>query len=144
VDRYTISKLAERAGTSTDTLRYYERIGLLPEPVRSASGYRLFDDDALERVRFIKSSQRLGLSLQEASELLAIRESGICPCGRTRQLLDDRLALLEAELAELSHLQDQIRLMLEQPSAEPAAGCACGGSSFIQIRPTKNGKGTPR
>jgi len=140
VDRFTISKLAERAGTSADTLRYYERIGLLPEPARSPSGYRLFDDDALDRLRFIKGAQRLGLRLEEISELLVIREGGLCPCGRTRQLLDDRLVLLEAELAELSHLRDEIRLMLEAPASDPVDGCGCA-SPYLQMGPTRNPKG---
>ncbi|MGH2669816.1 MAG: MerR family transcriptional regulator, partial [bacterium] len=83
----TVGKLAERVGTSADTLRYYERIGLLPKADRTASGYRLYHDDAIARVHFIRGAQRLGLRLEEIGELLEILERGLCPCGRTKQLL---------------------------------------------------------
>ena len=63
MSQLTVSKLAEEAGTSPDTVRYYERIGLLPETERSASGYRLYGDEAVERLRFIKRAQRFGLRL---------------------------------------------------------------------------------
>lgn len=138
---FTVSKLARQSGTSPDTLRYYERIGLIPPAERSQSGYRLYDDDAVDRIRFIKGAQRLGLRLEEIGELLGIRESGLCPCGRTRQLLEDRLAQLEAELAELSHLRGEISGMLSQP-VRADQGCACSdGGGLIQIRPKRREDG---
>lgn len=81
VTQLTVSKVAEQAGTSTDTLRYYERIGLLPAPQQSASGYRLYDGEALERLLFIKRSQSFGLSLDEIRELLEITERGCVHAG---------------------------------------------------------------
>lgn len=138
---FTVSKLARQSGTSPDTLRYYERIGLIPPAERSQSGYRLYDEAAVDRIRFIKGAQHLGLRLDEIGELLGIRESGLCPCGRTRQLLEDRLTLLEAELVELSHLKDQINRMLAQPERADQ-GCACSaGSGLIQIRPKQREDG---
>ena len=95
----TVSKLAEEAGTSADTVRYYERIGLLPEAERSAAGYRLYDGEAVERLRFIKRAQRFGLRLEAIAELLDVRQRGLCPCGHTRRLLEDRVAELDGELA---------------------------------------------
>jgi DNA-binding transcriptional MerR regulator len=76
----TVSKLADRVGLTADTIRYYERAGPLPPPDRTASGYRAFEDDAIERLRFIKGAQRIGLRLQEIKELLDIRDLGLCPC----------------------------------------------------------------
>jgi DNA-binding transcriptional MerR regulator len=141
VGAFTVSKLARQSGTSPDTLRYYERIGLIPPAERSRSGYRLYDEAAVDRIRFIKGAQHLGLRLEEIGELLGIRESGLCPCGRTRQLLEDRLALLEAELAELAHLKDQISRMLAQPERADQ-GCACSsGGGLIQIRPKQRKDG---
>jgi DNA-binding transcriptional MerR regulator len=110
----TVSKLAERAGTSPDTLRYYERIGLLPEPDRSASGYRLYDDAMAELVRFIKGAQRFGLRLEEIRELVEVRERGLCPCGHTRVLLERRLADLDDEMKALARLRGQIADMLDE------------------------------
>lgn len=138
---FTVSKLARQSGTSPDTLRYYERIGLIPPAERSQSGYRIYDQAAVDRIRFIKGAQHLGLRLEEIGELLAIRESGLCPCGRTRQLLEDRLTLLEAELAELAHLKGQINQMLAQPErADQECACSIGGG-LIQIRPKQREDG---
>ena len=79
----TVSKLAARVGLTADTIRYYERAGLLPPPDRAASGYRAFEDDPVDRLRFIKGAQRIGLHLQEIKELLDIPDRGLCPCGHT-------------------------------------------------------------
>jgi len=120
-----VSKLAEQVGTSADTVRYYERIGLLAEPDRSPSGYRLYGEDAVERVRFIKRAQRFGLRLEDIGELLEIRERGLCPCGHTRQLLERRAARLDEELATIAGLRDDIRRMLaEAPSGDDGWRCA--------------------
>lgn len=123
-----MSKLAEQVGTSADTVRYYERIGLLPEPDRSPSGYRLYGDDAVERVRFIKRAQRFGLRLEDIGELMQIRERGLCPCGHTRQLLERRAAQLDEELTTIAALRDDIRRMLaEAPAGDDGWRCASGG-----------------
>jgi DNA-binding transcriptional MerR regulator len=97
----TVSKLADRVGLTADTIRYYERAGLLPPPTRTASGYRAFDDDAVERLRFIKGAQRIGLRLQEIKELLDIRDRGLCPCGHTEDLLKRRVSEIDAEITGL-------------------------------------------
>jgi DNA-binding transcriptional MerR regulator len=114
VSQLTVSKLAGEVGTSSDTLRYYERIGLLPEPARSPAGYRLYGAEAVERVRFIKRAQRFGLRLEEIGELLAIRERGLCPCGRTRRLLEEKVSGLTEEMAALQRLRNDIQEMLDQ------------------------------
>lgn len=120
VSQLTVSKLAGEVGTSSDTLRYYERIGLLPEPSRSPAGYRLYGAEAVERVRFIKRAQRFGLRLEEIGELLAIRERGLCPCGRTRRMLEEKVSGLTVEMAALQRLRDDIQEMLDEhlPAAE--------------------------
>jgi MerR HTH family regulatory protein len=71
----TVSKLADRVGLTADTIRYYEREGLLPPPDRSASGYRAFGDDAVERLRFIKGAQRIGLESRGVRRRLIVRTS---------------------------------------------------------------------
>ncbi|MDP9388165.1 MAG: heavy metal-responsive transcriptional regulator [Actinomycetota bacterium] len=132
----TVSKLADRVGTSADTLRYYERIGLLPEPDRSPSGYRLYDDDAVERVQFIKRSQRFGLRLEEIGELLQARERGLCPCGHTRRLLERRMAELDGEMASLARLRADIARMVEELPVADVAGGQCG-SDLIRMGPSR-------
>jgi DNA-binding transcriptional MerR regulator len=81
----TVSDLGAEVGLSAATVRYYERLGLLPAPERSAAGYRQYHQDAVERLRFIKSAQRLGLRLREIAELLAICDQGLCPAGTARR-----------------------------------------------------------
>lgn len=127
-----MSKLAGEAGISADAVRYYERIGLLCEPERSPSGYRLYDAGAVERLRFIKGSQRLGLKLEEIGELLDIRERGLCPCGHRRALLERRVAQLEDEMAALARVRDDINAMLDEGSESPDEAWQC--ATGIRIR----------
>ncbi len=133
VSQLTVSKLASQVGTSSDTLRYYERIGLLPPPARSASGYRLYGDDAVERVRFIKRAQRFGLRLEEIGELLSIRERGMCPCGSTRRMLEARVAELTEEMAALGRLRDDIQRMIDDHMPDADQESWQCGSSLIQL-----------
>jgi len=128
----TVSKLADRVGTSTDTVRYYERIGLLPEADRSASGYRLYGEEAVDRLQFIKRAQRFGLRLEAIGELLDVRERGLCPCGHTRALLQQRVAELDDEMASLARLRDDIRQMVDELPARETEGWQCN-SALMQI-----------
>ena len=92
-------------------MRYYEKEGLLREPERTQSGYRQYDDAALERLHFIRGAQTLGLKLGDIKELLAIRDRGACPCGHTKQLLEQRVAELDAEIRDLRALKRELRSM---------------------------------
>lgn len=139
MDGLLVSQLAGQVGASADAMRYYERIGLLPEPERSPSGYRLYGPEAVERVRFIKGAQRLGLRLEDIGGLIDIREQGMCPCGGTRRLLEARLDQLDEEMATLTRLRADIQTMLDEPAPEdPSDRSTCGsrcGAGLLQIRP---------
>ncbi len=100
-----ISELAHRLRVSTDTLRYYERLGLVPAPARAGNGYRVYDEAAAERVRFIKSAQHVGLRLSDIKELLDIWDLGTCPCGHTAEVVGRRLAEVDADLARLQAMK---------------------------------------
>ena len=115
----TVSALATQAGLSADTVRYYERVGLLPPPDRSAAGYRLYDQDALGRLRLIKGAQRAGLRLREIGELLQVADRGQCPCGHTETLLRGRLAEVQAELERLRSLEAELTRLLERQPDSP-------------------------
>lgn len=104
----TISELADNLGVSTDTLRYYERLGLLHPANRTAAGYRLYDEVATERLRFIRGTQRMGLRLADVKELLDVQDRGRCPCGHTRTLVRRRIAEVNAELKELAALKTRL------------------------------------
>jgi MerR family mercuric resistance operon transcriptional regulator len=116
----TVSMLADRVGVGPDTIRYYERVGLLPTPVRTPAGYRQYDESVVDRLRFIRGAQRLGLRLREIADLLAIRDRGACPCGHTEAVVRQRIAELDAEIARLV----EVRQELTRLAAECSAG-AC-------------------
>jgi len=117
-----VSSLGARAGVSADTIRYYEHIGLLPEAERSPAGYRLYKEDTVGRLQFIKGAQRFGLRLDEIRELLDIRDRGTCPCGHTRSLLRKRVAEVDEELARLSALRAELSGMIEDWPVPGTAG----------------------
>ncbi len=128
-----VAELAEAAGLSPDTVRYYERAGLLPPPARTAAGYRAYDGGALDRLRFIQGCQRLGLRLREIADLLAIRDTGVCPCEPAEQLLRRRMAELDADMARLAALRAE---MAEMADALPAKNCPPPGSDTTWCPPT--------
>lgn len=96
-----IGELASAAGVSTDTVRYYERLGLLPRASRTRAGYRLYTNADVERLRFVKQAQAFGFSLDEIKELLPGREAGLSECRRVRDLVSTKLEEIDARLAEL-------------------------------------------
>ena len=91
----TISKLADCGGVNLTTIRYYERRGLLLKPSRSASGYRLYTDDAVRRLRFIKQAQLLGFSLTEVRELLSLRMQSDTTCADIKLRAKEKIAAVE-------------------------------------------------
>jgi DNA-binding transcriptional MerR regulator len=105
--------LADAVGVASDTIRYYERTGLLPPPERTPAGYRAYAEDAVDRVRFIQGAQRLGLRLRDVADLLAVRDTGVCPCEPAEELLRRRLAELDAEMARLAALRTEMVAMID-------------------------------
>jgi DNA-binding transcriptional MerR regulator len=101
----TISGLARQVDVTADTIRYYERLGLLPPPSRTSTGYRLYSDSEAARLRFIKGAQRLGLRLRDIAELLEIKDRGGCPCGHTREVVQRRVEEIDTELVRLRALR---------------------------------------
>jgi DNA-binding transcriptional MerR regulator len=124
-----VAELAAAVGLSPDTIRYYERAGLLPAPARTAAGYRVYDDSAVDRLRFVQGAQRLGLRLKDIADLLAVRDTGVCPCEPAEQLLRRRLADVDEQLARLTALRaDMVAMIDGLPSAEcppPTPGTWC-------------------
>jgi DNA-binding transcriptional MerR regulator len=117
-----IGALAERAGVSTKTVRYYEAIGLLAEPERTPSGYRDYDEAALERLRFVRDAQATGLTLAEIASVLELKDTGSTSCAHTATLLERHITELDQQIrrlgearAELLELADRARSL--DPSA---------------------------
>jgi DNA-binding transcriptional MerR regulator len=116
----TVSDLARQAGVSPHTVRYYDRVGLLPTPGRSASGYRLYSPHLVERLRFIRGAKHLGLRLQDIARLVEVMDRGHCPCGHTEDLLRARLTAIDDEIAELTSLRNELERLLD---AHPTSAC---------------------
>jgi MerR family copper efflux transcriptional regulator len=109
----TIGAVAKRAGVAIDTIRFYEREGLLPEPLRRPSGYRSYAEDTVARLRFIRRAKNLGFTLEEIRELLALsadRQRGV---KAVKQRAQRRLAEIEARIAELERVRAGLAQLIE-------------------------------
>ncbi|MCV2458204.1 MerR family DNA-binding protein [Streptomyces sp. ICN988] len=106
----TVAEVAARSGLSASAVRYYHRLGLLTAHDRARGSHRRFDEVVLDRLRFIRSAQRLGLSLAEITELLSVRDGA--PSSMTESLLRRHLGTLEAEMALLRELRQEITALL--------------------------------
>lgn len=124
-----IGELAARLAINPKTIRYYEGIGLLPDPERTASGYRLYGEDDVERLTFIKTAQRLGITLDEIKEILSFRESGDQPCDYVRNVLRREVTEIDRRLAELTALRDELVDLENLADQLPEAP---GGCRFIE------------
>lgn len=117
----SVSELASRAGISPDTVRYYGRLGLLPETGRTAAGHRFYDDAALERLRFIKGAQWFELRLEEIRELLDVVDREVCACGHSREVVRRRIAAIDEQQARLRDIRAALcRLLGDDPTVDPA------------------------
>jgi Hg(II)-responsive transcriptional regulator len=106
------SQVAAKAGVNIQTLRYYERRGLLPEPERSDSGYRAYDAQAVRTVRFVKRAQQLGFSLEDIDGLLELAAGGPTSCDAARTVATEKVAELEAKIASLSAMRDSLNQLV--------------------------------
>lgn len=120
-----IGELAERAGVSIDTVRFYERRGVLPAPERTASGYRIYTPATVERLRFARRLQELGFTLDEIIDALAAHDAGTATCGSERWRLDAVLERIDARIGELRQLRKEVRQVL--------TGCDRGDCVFSEV-----------
>ena len=104
-----IGELAERSGVADRTIRYYEGVGVLDRPPRTAGGYRDYDTATLERLRFVRAAQAVGLTLGEIREIVELRERGRTPCAHVTELLQRRAAEIEDRIAELGKMRAELR-----------------------------------
>lgn len=120
----TIGRLAKQAGINLETVRYYERRGLLPKPPRSASGYRLFPAEAARRLRFIRRAQELGFSLGEIRELLSLRMSAAARSTDVRRRAEAKIADIEAKIRSLDSIKRTLRKLTNVcEGCGPIAAC---------------------
>ncbi len=117
-DGLFIGKVAAQAGANPKTIRYYETIGLLPRPARGANRYRLYSQEVVEVLRFIKKAQALGLTLAEIKEIVNVRRRGEAPCLHVRDLLERKIAALDQQLKELLTLRQKLAHLLARSRRE--------------------------
>lgn len=124
MDGLTIGEAAKQANVHIETLRYYERQGLVPQPRRSASNYRLFAEDTVRRVRFIKAAQELGFSLAEIRELLSLRATPRTRCTEIRQRAEAKVKAIEAKIASLQAMKRALAKLAGECSGDgPVTAC---------------------
>ncbi len=121
---YTIGQLAKAVGVNIQTVRYYERLKLLGPSTRRPSGYRVYGEDEERRLRFIKSAQALGFTLQEIAELLNLRGSTRARCGDVQRKAEDKLRCMEAKIQDLQALARALRSLIRTCRAgQPIEHC---------------------
>lgn len=114
-NQLTIGRMAEQAGVGIDTVRFYERRGLLPEPRRTAAGYRLYGKDSINRIRFVRRAKRLGFTLDEIENLLKLQDQG----GRkseVKEITTRKLQQIDAKIADLSRMRTVLETLATECS----------------------------
>lgn len=128
----TIGQLAKETGTHVETIRYYERQGLIAEPPRRASGYREFPPEYVERIRFIKRAQALGFTLREISELLALAD-GNPACKDIRKFTEEKIKVIKTRIRDLARIKEVLQDLVKQClSNKKFSGCPIIKSLIMQ------------
>lgn len=123
-DHLTIGKIARGAGTGVETIRFYERQGLIAKPGRTSSGYRMYPPDAMRRLRFIRHAKELGFSLREIKELLSLRVTAGKSCGDVRQRARQKITEIDHRIAALARMkQALVKLSAACSGKGPVAAC---------------------
>lgn len=130
-------ELARLAGISPDTLRHYERRGLIPCPNRSQNGYREYSIQILERVRLIQAAISVGFTIQDLSGVLRIRDQGGAPCDQVRKLAQEKLVELERRLLEMEAMRNDLTIILKDWDAQLARTLAGKPAKLLEGLATK-------
>lgn len=110
---FTIGTVAKRVGVAIDTIRFYEREGLLPKPQRRPSGYRSYDEGAIAQLRFIRRAKHLGFTLEEIRELLTLSRDRRKGVGAVKKRAQQRLAVIDTRIVELQRVRDGLAELVE-------------------------------
>ncbi|MBI2607188.1 MAG: heavy metal-responsive transcriptional regulator [Deltaproteobacteria bacterium] len=121
----TASTLAKHAGVGIESIRFYERKGLLPRPTRSQSGYRQYGGEDARRVRFIKRAQALGFTLNEIKELLALRINSRAKCSDVKKRTDGKIAEIQAKVKDLRKMMRSLKNLSDACGCEDAPTSQC-------------------
>ena len=120
----SIGQLAQETGVGRETVRFYERQGLIQDPPRTDSGYRLYPATAVQRLRFIKRAKELGFSLREIAELLSLRVDPVTTCADVRRLGEERMNDIEERIQDLTKMKSALaRLLASCTGRGPTSAC---------------------
>jgi MerR family copper efflux transcriptional regulator len=122
---WTISQAADRAGLTSKAVRVYESRGLLPTPARSPAGYRLYDDLAVDLLRFIRQARDAGLSLTDIAQVLQAGEQPGGPCATVQELARVQITHIDARIVELAAVRARLVDLIEGSPHPPRPGCRC-------------------
>jgi len=126
-DLVKVGSVAKAAGVGVQTLHYYERLGLLPKPKRSAANYRLYSPETIRRVQFIKKAQAVGLTLEETKQILDLKDHGRAPCHRVVALGRKHLQEIETRLGHLRAFHRLLARSVNEWGKEDRPGRVCAG-----------------
>ena len=126
-----IGELARASGIAPSAVRYYEQLGLLPAPERTASGYRSYAGDAVDRLAFVRSAQAVGLTLAEVRLVLGVRDAGEAPCRVVTELIDRRHADVRARITELQALERDLSRLRERAARLEPRDCDPSGICHV-------------
>lgn len=126
-----IGELAAECGLPTQTIRFYEKRRLLPTAHRASNGYRVYDRETVDRVRFIRRAQAAGLTLAEIGGILDVRADGHVPCAHVSDLLEAKLQEVDDRMAELAILRADLTALVDRSHTLDPADCPAGGICHI-------------
>lgn len=116
-------ELAKLTGCNLETIRYYENIGVMPDPPRSSKNYRVYDDGHVARLRFIMRARELGFTLDEVRDLLALVDGGAQTCGEVQGLANAHLANVRAKIADLKRIEHVLSSTMAQCTGDDVPDC---------------------
>lgn len=126
---FSIGELSQQTGVSTQTIRYYERIALLPEPRRAANDYRVYDEADINRLQFVTRARQLDFSLDDIAEILAFRERNEAPCSVVMEVMAQQIVEVDRRIADLIRLREELaglhRIGLTMPEDIEMKRCVC-------------------
>ncbi len=128
---FTIGQLAAKCGVNIDTIRYYERIKLLKPTVRSEAGYRLYSEDCITQLKFVRCAQTLNFTLSEIAQLLALQSSRNKNCGEVKAKAKQKLIEIEDKIVKLTRIKEALHTLIEDCPGEGSAVTQCSILHYI-------------
>lgn len=129
---YQIKQFSRMTGVSIEAIRYYERIGVLAAPNRSDNGYRRYTDEDIDRLRFIRRARQLDFTLDNITEILAIRDQGVQPCEYVQKLIRDKMSEVQTRIQELEQLRDELIALDEVGAASAPSTKSCSVCQILE------------